>query len=86
MAVPTFHSMGILFQVVYPLMSSQPITLFEPQWPAPPVVPNMRNTIEAGRLTGATGVIATPSFLEVNVAGSCNVALYTEERLGMVAR
>lgn len=85
MSVVTFHSMGILFQVVYPLMSSQPITLFEPQWPAPPIVPNPRNTVEAGRLTGATGLIATPSFLEVSLTHSRHF-LHSLKKLGMVAR
>lgn len=53
--------------MTYPLMSSQPATLFEPQWPAPPIVPNLRNTLEAAKLTNATGIYATPSFLEVSL-------------------
>ncbi|KAJ3543082.1 hypothetical protein NM688_g5900 [Phlebia brevispora] len=64
MPLPTFHAMGVLAQLVYPLMSSQPITLFEPQWPGPPIVPNIRNTLEISKLANCNGLMIAPAFVE----------------------
>ncbi|KAJ3555784.1 hypothetical protein NM688_g2384 [Phlebia brevispora] len=64
MALPTFHTIGVWMQIIAPLTSGQPIALYPPQYPAPPVVPNADNVLEYSKLTGCTGVPAVPSFVE----------------------
>ena len=65
MGLPTFHSMGLLLQMFFPLCSSQAVAVFTPQHPEPPVVPTPVNIYEACKATKSEGVIATPSFIEV---------------------
>lgn len=79
MALPTFHAMGLSIQIVYPLASSQPIALYAPQWPAPPVVPNTRNTLEFSKLMQCNGLISTPAFLEVRLRSSQSVPMFIQE-------
>ena len=65
MALPVFHVMGFTAQLVYPIMSGNPVGLFAPLWPAQPVVAYPHNTITTSRLCGCTGLTTVPSFLEV---------------------
>lgn len=65
MALPTFHTIGVWMQIIAPLTSGQPIALYPPQSPAPPVVPNADNVLEYSKLMGCTGIPAVPSFVEV---------------------
>ena len=65
MALPTFHSMGILTQLMAPLISAEPVGVYGPRAPAPPVVPNPQNLLDAIRLCGCNGVMIVPSFVEV---------------------
>lgn len=63
--LPTFHAMGFMFQVALPFVSSAPISVYEPQYPHPPIVPNLNNFMETSRATGATAIPAVPAFVEV---------------------
>ncbi|KAF7798255.1 hypothetical protein EIP86_009472 [Pleurotus ostreatoroseus] len=65
MALPTFHSMGILTQLMAPLVSGQPVGVYEPKYPGPPVVPNPQNLLNATRICGCNAVMTVPSFIEV---------------------
>ena len=65
LSLPTFHAMGMIVQLMYPLLSGCPVVLFAPQWPAPPVVPHLQNTLRIARLCGCTAMSVVPSFLEV---------------------
>ncbi|THG99107.1 hypothetical protein EW026_g3199 [Hermanssonia centrifuga] len=56
--------MGIGFQIIYPIVSGQSVSLFAPQYPAPPVVPHPQNTLEVCKLTCSTALTVVPSFLE----------------------
>ncbi|KIP12187.1 hypothetical protein PHLGIDRAFT_62555 [Phlebiopsis gigantea 11061_1 CR5-6] len=62
--LPTFHSMGLVLQIFYPLCTSRPVAVFTPQYPAPPLTPNAKAVIEACKLTGCQGLVAPPSFIE----------------------
>lgn len=70
MALPTFHSMGILTQVMAPLVSGQPVAVYEPKYPAPPVIPNPQNLLDATRICGCNAVMTVPSFIEVRFRSS----------------
>ncbi|KAH8088917.1 hypothetical protein BXZ70DRAFT_954747 [Cristinia sonorae] len=65
MALPTFHSIGIMAQVLLPLVSGLWIALFTPQAPAPPTLPNPVNMIEVAKLAGCTVIGAVPIFIEM---------------------
>ncbi|GJE96032.1 acetyl-CoA synthetase-like protein [Phanerochaete sordida] len=64
MGLPTFHGMGILFQLCYPLCSSQAVVVNAPQYPDPPIFPNPQSMYELCRMAECTAVIALPSFIE----------------------
>ncbi len=66
MALPTFHSMGVLAQLMAPLISGQTVGLYEPKSPGPPVVPNPKNVLDVARLANCNAIISVPSFIEVN--------------------
>lgn len=64
-AMPTFHSTGIVAHVLTPLVSGIPVGLFAPQAPAPPILPNARNILEAAIATGCNAMASMPIFIEV---------------------
>lgn len=65
MALPIFHAFGFVFQFVLPFLTSCPVGLYEPKYPAPPVVPTVDNLLEAARLTKCTAMPTIPVFIEV---------------------
>lgn len=65
MGLPTFHGMGILLQLCFPLCTAQDVVVFAPQYPAPPVIPHHRNIYEACSSSGCDALIALPSYVEV---------------------
>lgn len=69
-ALPSFHTMGIAVQLLAPLASGLPGSLFPPRavQGAPPVVPTPQNTIGTARKTGCNTIVIVPAFLEVRVA------------------
>lgn len=66
--LPTFHMMGVSWQVCSPLYSVSPIAVHAPQFPESPVVPHPQNVLEVAKLTECTGIITIPSFVEVRVS------------------
>ena len=67
MGLPTFHGMGILFQLCFPACSSEGVVVNAPQYPDPPVVPNPQNMFDVSKLAECVALIALPSFIEVRV-------------------
>lgn len=67
MGLPSFHGMGLLLQLAYPLISGREAVVFAPQDPAPPIVPHPRNVYEVSKKTGCTALVALPSYVEVRV-------------------
>lgn len=65
MGLPTFHAMGMLLQLSYPLSTGNEVVVYTPQFPAPPVVPHPQNIYEVALTTGCTALLALPSFVEV---------------------
>ncbi|KAF8320368.1 acetyl-CoA synthetase-like protein [Clavulina sp. PMI_390] len=64
MAMPPFHVLGVLIQIVTPLLTGKPIMLWdigEDGEPAPLATPE--TTMQAMRRFGATSVLAVPAFL-----------------------
>ena len=64
MGLPTFHMMGLVCQMMQPLVMGKAVVVFAPQDPEPPVVPNPQNVFELSRLTRCNGILTTPSFVE----------------------
>lgn len=67
MGLPSFHAMGLVMQLCYPLVCCQPVAVYAPQYPAPPVVPSPQNIYEIGKMTKCGGLSAVPSMLEVSL-------------------
>ncbi|KAH8102917.1 hypothetical protein BXZ70DRAFT_1057354, partial [Cristinia sonorae] len=65
MALPTFHSIGIVGQVLLPMVTGLPVSLFTPQAPAPPALPNPKNMLDTTMLTGANALASVPIFIEL---------------------
>ncbi|CCM02157.1 uncharacterized protein FIBRA_04235 [Fibroporia radiculosa] len=66
MALPPFHTMGLSTQLLSPLSSGCPTSLFAPRAlvGALPVVPTPQNTLETARKTGCNAIESVPTFVE----------------------
>ncbi|TFK50396.1 acetyl-CoA synthetase-like protein [Heliocybe sulcata] len=65
LALPTFHLLGLSYQVFAPLLDGISVAMFEPKYPAPPIVPGPGNTLEGMKRTEVNAVICVPTFLEL---------------------
>ncbi|KAH8107711.1 acetyl-CoA synthetase-like protein [Cristinia sonorae] len=61
---PTFHAFGFNAHLYVALSSSQPIAVYGPRFPDPPVIPTMQNILSAAKITKCTALTIVPSFLE----------------------
>lgn len=68
MGLPSFHTIGVVMQLLLPLANAQTWAAYEPKYPAPPVVPTPQNTLEVAKLTGCDGILAVPTFIEVSLS------------------
>ncbi|KIP07411.1 hypothetical protein PHLGIDRAFT_105771 [Phlebiopsis gigantea 11061_1 CR5-6] len=64
MALPAFHSIALLMQLLVPLSSSHPICLFYPVAPALPALPTPEALLAACKATPTNGLPAFPAFFE----------------------
>ena len=78
-ALPTFHSMGVLVQLIAPLVSALPVGLYGPKYPAPPVVPNPQNVLDMTRRTGSDTIMTVPAFVEVGLGMLLCATFYSFE-------
>jgi acyl-coenzyme A synthetase/AMP-(fatty) acid ligase len=74
--LPSFHTMGFCFQLLFPLYTGRPVALFEPQFPNLPVLPSPAVVLDAMRRSQATAACLIPAFLEVFHLASTIVALF----------
>lgn len=65
MAVPPFHTMGIIGLLSMPFVAGIPVALFEPMYPAPPITPTPVTTLKAMEGTNSLILFLVPVFLEV---------------------
>ncbi|KZT22888.1 acetyl-CoA synthetase-like protein [Neolentinus lepideus HHB14362 ss-1] len=65
LALPAFHMMGVAFQTFAPLITGTSVALFEPKYPALPIVPGPGNTFEGLKRTKVNAVICVPTSLEL---------------------
>ena len=65
MGLPTFHGMGLLLQLAFPLAFCKEVAVYTPQDPAPPVIPHAQNVYEVSKMMGCNAVFALPSYVEV---------------------
>ena len=68
MGLPSFHAMGLLLQLTFPLATGREVVVYTPQWPAPPVVAHPQNVYEVAKLMKCTALLALPSYIEVSDA------------------
>jgi hypothetical protein len=68
MAVPPFHTLGVLGLLLMPLSGGMPVALFEPTYPAPPIMPTPTTTLQTARNTNSAILFLVPIFLEVITA------------------
>ncbi|TCD69319.1 putative NRPS-like protein biosynthetic cluster [Steccherinum ochraceum] len=68
MGLPTFHAMGFNMQFMLTLANGQAWAAYEPQYPAPPVIPTPQNTVEVAKITGCNGMMVVPTFVEAFAA------------------
>ncbi|TCD65176.1 putative NRPS-like protein biosynthetic cluster [Steccherinum ochraceum] len=62
--LPSFHTLGVLAQLLAVGISTEPVILFTPKDPEPPVMPNPQNVLEVIRTMQCSGVVAVPAFVE----------------------
>ena len=67
--LPSFHALGIVMQLFGGVLAANPIVLFTPRDPEPPVMPNPHNVLETCRVGGCDGLFVVPAFIEVG--GQC---------------
>lgn len=67
-SLPSFHMMGALSQLFYPIASLQSIAVFPPMAYCDPikapVIPNSDNTIKVVQATKSSSMLVVPAFLE----------------------
>ena len=67
MGLPTFHGMGLLLHLTYPLVVGRGVVVYTPQDPAPPVIAHAQNVYEVSKLAGCNGIFALPTYVEVRI-------------------
>ncbi|KZT21262.1 acetyl-CoA synthetase-like protein [Neolentinus lepideus HHB14362 ss-1] len=65
LALPTFHLLGLSYQVFTPLVDGTSVAMFEPKYPALPIIPGPENTLEGMKRTKVNAIICVPTFLEL---------------------
>jgi hypothetical protein len=58
--------MGMLFHLLYPLLTGYPTAMYRPRFPSPPVVTAPDVALASLRSVGADIVFVVPAFLEVS--------------------
>jgi hypothetical protein len=59
--------MGFFTQILVGLQSGQPVGLFAPQEPLPPVIPTASKILNLYSITGCNAIAGVPTFVEVSV-------------------
>ncbi|KAI0698146.1 hypothetical protein BC835DRAFT_1413279 [Cytidiella melzeri] len=62
--MPTFHTMGLLLQIIEPLATGQPAALFTPQEPLAPVIPTADKVLNLCRVTNCNAMPSVPAFID----------------------
>ncbi|KAH8103378.1 hypothetical protein BXZ70DRAFT_1055180, partial [Cristinia sonorae] len=64
MALPMFHAMGVITQLIMPLAITQAWVAYEPKYPAPPMVPTPMNMLDVAKKTACEAFLCVPTFVE----------------------
>lgn len=65
MGLPSFHAIGLLLQLTYPLAMGRGVVVYTPQYPDPPILPHAQNMYEVAKMTRCNGIFAVPAFIQV---------------------
>ncbi|KAK7017974.1 hypothetical protein VNI00_018486 [Paramarasmius palmivorus] len=69
LAIPAFHALAFILQLIYPLFCGFTSTLFTPTVWDPendmPIMPTPENTLDAMERTGTTATMIFPTFLQI---------------------
>jgi acyl-coenzyme A synthetase/AMP-(fatty) acid ligase len=63
--MPSFHMMGVSFQLLHPLYTGRPSGIFRPMYPHPPPVPSPETILEALKALKPSIAFVVPSILEI---------------------
>jgi hypothetical protein len=63
--MPSFHTMGVIFQLIYPLYTGRPAANFTPTYPRPPTITTPETVLEALEALKPNYAFVVPSLLEV---------------------
>jgi acyl-coenzyme A synthetase/AMP-(fatty) acid ligase len=62
--MPSFHSMGVLFQLMQPLYAGRTTAVFRPTYPRPPTITTPETVLEALKALRPNVAFVVPSLLE----------------------
>ncbi|KAF8154594.1 hypothetical protein B0H34DRAFT_783744 [Crassisporium funariophilum] len=68
MALPAFHTLGIIVQLLSPLYAMTPVSIYPPKATAPnalPVIPTPDNILDHLRRTGSNSLVIIPALLQL---------------------
>jgi hypothetical protein len=68
--LPGFHCMGFFWQLLYPLVTGNPVAIFTPQHPNPPIIPTPSLLLESFIQSNVKAAFVVPAFLEVHPSTS----------------
>jgi acyl-coenzyme A synthetase/AMP-(fatty) acid ligase len=63
--MPSFHSMGVIFQLIHPLYTGRPSAVFRPTYPRPPTIISPETILKALKALKPNFIFVVPSILEV---------------------
>ncbi|EKM51562.1 uncharacterized protein PHACADRAFT_127221 [Phanerochaete carnosa HHB-10118-sp] len=64
MALPSFHALGMMQHLFYPLTSGEGTVVYTPQYPAAPTVAHPQSMYELAKLSKCSAISLVPSVLE----------------------
>ncbi|EKM50011.1 uncharacterized protein PHACADRAFT_130503 [Phanerochaete carnosa HHB-10118-sp] len=64
MGLASFHTLGIMLQLIHPLATGAEVVVYTPQYPEPPVVAHPQNAYEVAKLAKCNALAVSPSFIE----------------------
>ncbi|EKM59937.1 uncharacterized protein PHACADRAFT_206156 [Phanerochaete carnosa HHB-10118-sp] len=81
MGLASFHSLGIVLQLIHPLATGAEVVVYTPQYPAPPVVAHPQNAYEVAKLAKCNALTVPPSFIDTKPSPLSKAWLHSQEIL-----
>lgn len=75
--------MGVCLQILDPLATGQPVGIFTPQEPMPPVIATADKVLDMCRVTNSNGIPTVPTFVEVSLVLQSYAFLQSDLLVGL---